>query len=115
MTTRRGLATMLIGLAAILPTLAGAPAQAQDKATLRLNWYLGGLHVPFYYGVERGFYRDEGIDLTINEGRGSANTVQVVASGGAPLGRGLPVPSADSQVMAPAQTGQPQRGGLDEA
>ncbi len=49
--------------------------------SLRLNWYLGGLHVPFYYGVEKGFYKAEGINLTINEGRGSANTVQVVAAG----------------------------------
>ena len=54
---------------------------AQDKVSFRLNWYLGGLHVPFYYGKERGFYSAEGIDLTINEGRGSANTVQVVAAG----------------------------------
>jgi NitT/TauT family transport system substrate-binding protein len=46
-----------------------------------MNWYLGGLHVPFYYGKERGLYAAEGIDLTLNEGRGSANTVQVVAAG----------------------------------
>src|SRR3954465_16034211 len=56
-------------------------ALAQDAVSLRLNWYFGGLHVPFYYGKERGFYKEEGIDLTINEGRGSANTVQVVAAG----------------------------------
>ena len=60
---------------------ASAFAFAQDKASLRLNWYLGGLHVPFYYGKDKGFYAAEGIDLTINEGRGSANTVQVVAAG----------------------------------
>jgi NitT/TauT family transport system substrate-binding protein len=46
-----------------------------------MNWYLGGLHVPFYYGKDRGFYAAEGIDVTLNEGRGSANTVQVVAAG----------------------------------
>jgi NitT/TauT family transport system substrate-binding protein len=56
-------------------------SMAQDKVSLRLNWYLGGLHVPFYYGKDRGIYAAEGIDLTINEGRGSANTVQVVAAG----------------------------------
>ena len=56
-------------------------AHAQDKVSLRLNWYLGGLHVPFYYGKDKGYYAAEGIDLTINEGRGSANTVQVVAAG----------------------------------
>ena len=57
------------------------PAWAQDKVSFRMNWYLGGLHVPFYYGKDRGFYSAEGIDLTLNEGRGSANTVQVVAAG----------------------------------
>jgi NitT/TauT family transport system substrate-binding protein len=66
---------------AVLALCASTAASAQDKVSLRLNWYLGGLHVPFYYGKERGFFADEKIDLTINEGRGSANTVQVVAAG----------------------------------
>jgi NitT/TauT family transport system substrate-binding protein len=70
----------MIGALAVLAA-ASTSALAQDAVSLRLNWYLGGLHVPFYYGKERGFYKDEGIDLTINEGRGSANTVQVVAAG----------------------------------
>jgi NitT/TauT family transport system substrate-binding protein len=72
---------ILLALMALALTFAAAPAQAQDAVSLRLNWYLGGLHVPFYYGKERGFFKEEGIDLTINEGRGSANTVQVVAAG----------------------------------
>ncbi len=80
MTTRRRIFGALLALAA-LPLIAGTSARAQDAVSLRLNWYLGGLHVPFYYGVEKGFYKAEGIDLTINEGRGSANTVQVVAAG----------------------------------
>jgi NitT/TauT family transport system substrate-binding protein len=71
-----------IGLClAALSLCASSLALAQDKVSLRLNWYLGGLHVPFYYGKEKGYYAAEGIDLTINEGRGSANTVQVVAAG----------------------------------
>jgi NitT/TauT family transport system substrate-binding protein len=77
MTTRR----MLLAVAAALPLLASGAARAQDAVSLRLNWYLGGLHVPYYYGVDKGFFKAEGIDLTINEGRGSANTVQVVAAG----------------------------------
>ncbi len=80
MKTRRRIIGALLALAA-LPFIAGDAARAQDAVSLRLNWYLGGLHVPFYYGVEKGFYKAEGIDLTINEGRGSANTVQVVAAG----------------------------------
>jgi NitT/TauT family transport system substrate-binding protein len=67
-------------LAATL-ALGATLASAQDAVSLRLNWYLGGLHVPYYYGKEMGFFKQEGIDLTINEGRGSGNTVQVVAAG----------------------------------
>src|SRR5947199_10474743 len=68
-------------LIALMLASFASPSYAADAVSLRLNWYLGGLHVPFYYGKERGFYAAEGIDLAINEGRGSANTVQVVAAG----------------------------------
>jgi len=73
----RILKLLLTAVLAVSATLAAA----QDAVSLRLNWYLGGLHVPFYYGKEMGFFKQEGIDLTINEGRGSGNTVQVVAAG----------------------------------
>lgn len=81
MTVRRKIGKIIFGLAISLPQMIGAQAQVQDNVSLRLNWYLGGLHVPFYFGVDKGFYKQEGINLTINEGRGSANTVQVVGAG----------------------------------
>ena len=65
----------------LLAMLLAAPALAEDAVSFRLNWYMGGAHAPFFLGKERGFYREAGIDLTINEGRGSANTAQVVAAG----------------------------------
>src|SRR5690606_32785663 len=77
MEMKKILAAIAVGLMA-LGTL---PASAQDDVSLRLNWYLGGLHVPYYYGKDLGYFTDEGINLTINEGRGSGNTVQVVALG----------------------------------
>jgi NitT/TauT family transport system substrate-binding protein len=70
---------MSVLMLAALPGMEGA-ASAADAASIRLNWYLGGLHAPFYLGVERGYYREEGIDLTINEGRGSAAAVQIVGA-----------------------------------
>jgi NitT/TauT family transport system substrate-binding protein len=66
-------ATVALGAASL------AHAQGQGLAAPQL--VPGGLHVPFYYGKDKGYYAAEGIDLTINEGRGSANTVQVVAAG----------------------------------
>lgn len=50
-----------------------------DKVTLTLNWVPYGEHAPFYYGVEKGFYADEGIDLEIKPGNGSATVVKQVA------------------------------------
>src|SRR5271170_1069658 len=68
-------------LAVLLAVMLASPAWAEDAVSLRLNWYMGGVHAPFFLGKEHGFYRDAGLDLTINEGRGSANTAQVVAAG----------------------------------
>ncbi|HEY0450923.1 ABC transporter substrate-binding protein [Actinophytocola sp.] len=50
-----------------------------DKVTLTLNWVPYGEHAPFYYGVQQGFYADEGIDLDIKPGNGSGTVVKQVA------------------------------------
>jgi NitT/TauT family transport system substrate-binding protein len=50
------------------------------KVTLMLNWIPYGEHAPFYYGVEKGFFKEEGIDLTIQPGGGSGKTVQAVGA-----------------------------------
>ena len=66
--------------------LAAAPASAADKVVLMLNWYVYGEHAPFYYGKAKGLYAAEGIDLEIQEGRGSAATTQAVAAKTADFG-----------------------------
>lgn len=62
------------------------PAQAADKVVLMLNWYVYGEHAPFYYGKEKGIFAAEGIDLEIQEGRGSGVTTQAVAAKSANFG-----------------------------
>lgn len=69
----------------VLVALAGS-ASAQEKATLRLNWLIYGFHSPFYLGVERGYYKAEGIDLEIGEGKGSGAAVQVIGAKGDTFG-----------------------------
>jgi NitT/TauT family transport system substrate-binding protein len=63
-----------------------AQNKPMDKVTLMLNWYLYSEHAPFFLGKERNFYSDEGIDLDIQEGRGSAVTAQAVAAKSATFG-----------------------------
>jgi NitT/TauT family transport system substrate-binding protein len=80
---------LLAGLAAMLLLGACAPGTSSDddsagggggdKVTLTLNWVPYGEHAPFYYGVEQGFYEDEGIDLEIKPGNGSATVIKQVA------------------------------------
>lgn len=95
------------GTGALAAATLGAPAvhaQARDAVSLRLNWYIGGIHSPYYLGKERGFFSEERIDLTINEGRGSANTAQTVAAKSDQFGM------ADSgSLMALAARGAPVR------
>ena len=57
------------------------PSLAMDRVTLRLDWVLMGKCSPFFLGVERGYYKEEGIELKIFEGKGSGTTVQLIASG----------------------------------
>lgn len=92
--------TRLLAVACAL--LLGLPALAQDKASLRLNWLIYGFHSPFYLGVERGLYRDNGIDLTVGEGQGSARAVQIVAAGSDTFGL-----SDGSSIIAGATRGAP--------
>ena len=60
--------------------------ESGDKVVLMLNWYLYGEHAPFFYGLEKGYYSAEGIDLDIQEGRGSGITTQAVAAKSATFG-----------------------------
>src|SRR5215216_6163609 len=69
-----------ISAALIWTALSVLPASAADKVVLMLNWYVYGEHAPFYYGKAKGIYAAEGIDLEIQEGRGSAATTQAVAA-----------------------------------
>lgn len=63
-----------------IAVLGGSPAQSADDVSLRLNWYLVGFHAPIYLGKENGYFSDEGINLTINEGRGSGVATKVIGS-----------------------------------
>jgi NitT/TauT family transport system substrate-binding protein len=74
-----GLALAIV-VAALSMWLAPVSAFAADKVVLMLNWYVYGEHAPFYYGLEKGYYKAAGIDLDIQEGRGSGPTTQAVAA-----------------------------------
>lgn len=51
------------------------------KVTLRLNWRINGDHAPFYIALDKGYFKDEGLNVEILEGTGSASTVKLIGSG----------------------------------
>jgi len=71
---------------ALMLSSAQALAQSQEKVVLLLNWYLYSEHAPFFLGKERGYFAKEGIDLDIQEGKGSGATVQAIAANNATFG-----------------------------
>lgn len=81
---RRALFAVMLAAAA---AAAAVPSQAQTaKFTFRLNWTPSGEHAPFFVAREKGYYRDEGLDVEIQNGSGSTTTLQLIANGSSPVG-----------------------------
>jgi NitT/TauT family transport system substrate-binding protein len=78
-----------IFLASAAATLA-APALAQSRTRLKLvlNWRWQGPQGMFLLAEDRGYFRAAGIDLTIDQGEGSAASVTKVATGAYDVGFG---------------------------
>ncbi|GAB4118506.1 MAG: ABC transporter substrate-binding protein [Roseiflexaceae bacterium] len=69
------------------PTAApAAPAAGGDKVTLQLKWVAQAQFAGYYAALEKGFYTEEGLDVTIRPGGPDIVPPQVVASGQAQFG-----------------------------
>ena len=73
-------AALLLGLA--LP-LATTTAHAADALTLQLKWVTQGQFVGYYVALAKGFYKADGLNVTIKPGGPDINPDQVLAGGGA--------------------------------
>ena len=66
--------TLLVALAALI----AVPAQAQEKMTLQLNWFHLADHAPIYMALKKGYYKQEGLDLNVVRGAGSADSAKKI-------------------------------------
>jgi NitT/TauT family transport system substrate-binding protein len=82
MTARR----RFVALAAGTLALAALPVAAQDKMQLQLNWFHLADHSPIYLALKKGYYKQEGIDLTVLRGSGSADSAKKIDLGQADVG-----------------------------
>jgi NitT/TauT family transport system substrate-binding protein len=71
--------------AALAVALGASPAAAQ-KITFTLNWVAGGDHAPYFHAQKMGSYKQAGLDVDFETGRGSAASAQKVGAGQSQLG-----------------------------
>lgn len=89
---KRGLAVVILAAVFLVPAL------GVEKIIFRLNWIPGGDHTFYFVAKELGFYQELGLDVEIQRGRGSADTVSAVDVGLADIGL------ADAGVIAVARS-----------
>lgn len=103
---------LLLGATALLAALVTGAVLAQPTGLkplkFTLNFLAGGPQAGFIYAKALGLYEKAGINLTIEEGRGSATTVQMVATGqtdvgfaDAPAAMQLRAKTAPVKIIAP--------------
>src|SRR3982074_3522738 len=77
---------LALGAALGLGLVAAFPAAAQTKLKMVLNWKYQGPQGFFFVADDKGYFKAEGIDITIDQGDGSATPIPKVASGAYDIG-----------------------------
>lgn len=78
---RPGRVALVLSAAFALATVAASPAAAQEKASVRLKWVAQAQFAGVYVANAKGYYKAEGLDMTINPGGPNLNAESLVASG----------------------------------
>ena len=76
--------TLSLALAALLA--AGGSASAQEKFTFALNWFAVGDHAAYWVALDKGYYKAKGLDVTLENSKGSGDSIAKVDTGRADAG-----------------------------
>lgn len=61
-------------------------ANAQTSVKFALDWKFEGPSAPYFVAIDKGYYKAEGLDVTVDSGPGSVAGIARVAAGTYPLG-----------------------------
>ncbi|MGV6849425.1 MAG: ABC transporter substrate-binding protein [Marinibacterium sp.] len=78
----------LLAMTALAVGFAGAAFAEGVPIKFTLDWKIQGVHGWFYLAKEKGYFADEGLDVTIDQGEGSAATISRIMSGAYDAGFG---------------------------
>ena len=59
---------------------------ADTKIPFALDWKFEGPSAPYFYSIDKGYFKDEGLDVEISPGKGSLDAIPKVATGAFPIG-----------------------------
>ena len=82
----RGMQAVALALAVTAGSVAAA--RADTKIKLVLNWKYEGPQGMFFLAQDRGYFKQEGLDVTFDQGNGSGAAVPQVANGAYDMGFG---------------------------
>jgi NitT/TauT family transport system substrate-binding protein len=79
--------TKISGILAAAVLAAGTgPALAQMDVKFALDWKFEGPAAPYFVAIDKGYYKAEGLNVTIDSGPGSVAGIARVAAGTYPIG-----------------------------
>ena len=81
-------ATTLAGAAGLTATAARAQPRTLTPVRFTLDFRISGQVAPFFVALYKGYYQDEGLDLSFDVGNGSVAAITRVASGAYDMGFG---------------------------
>ncbi len=73
-------------LVAAMTALAAVPGQAQTAVKFALDWQFEGPAAPYFVALDKGYYKDEGLEVTVDAGQGSVQNIGRIAAGTYPIG-----------------------------
>ena len=76
----------LVGGAALVALAITAPASAETEIKFALDWKFEGPSAPYFVAIDKGYYKAEGLNVTVDAGQGSVQGIGRVASGAYPMG-----------------------------
>jgi NitT/TauT family transport system substrate-binding protein len=83
----RPLIARVTAVATIATCLLCPAAQAQERdLKFVLDFISLGRHAPWYVALGKGYFKDEGLNVTIMPSKGTADAIRTVATGGAEIG-----------------------------
>jgi NitT/TauT family transport system substrate-binding protein len=85
---RRSVIALGAALAIAAPFASAAPASAETKLKMVLNWKYQGPQGVFFLADDRGYFKAAGLDMTIDQGNGSGAPIPLVANGTYDVGFG---------------------------